>query len=195
MRETKGRYSVLVASGSPQAASFLKGLLPPDRFSATTMAGSAGEARRLLLTTPFDLLLINAPLPDESGTQLAVQAGESSGCSVLLLVKNDMYEQVMYRLEGTGVLCLSKPCNAQMVYQATRMLIACRQQVEQLQQKNRSLQARMEEIRLINRAKWVLIERFKMDEAQAHRTIEKQAMDTRSTRRAVAESILRMYEN
>lgn len=51
------------------------------------------------------------------------------------------------------------------------------------------------EARLIERAKEVLMEYLKMTEAQAHRYIEKQAMDMRITRREVAESILKTYEN
>ena len=46
----------------------------------------------------------------------------------------------------------------------------------------------MAEIRLVNRAKWVLIEQLRMTEQEAHRYIEKQAMDRCVTRRAVAES-------
>ena len=34
----------------------------------------------------------------------------------------------------------------------------------------------MEEIRIVNRAKWLLISELKMDEPTAHRFIEKQAM-------------------
>ena len=48
----------------------------------------------------------------------------------------------------------------------------------------------MEEIRLVNRAKWLLIEQRGMDEPTAHRYIEKQAMDRCVTRRAVAEEIV-----
>ena len=51
----------------------------------------------------------------------------------------------------------------------------------------------MEEIRLVNRAKWVLIDQLRMTEQEAHRYIEKQAMDRCVTRRAVAESILATY--
>ena len=48
----------------------------------------------------------------------------------------------------------------------------------------------MAEIRLVNRAKWVLIEQRGMDESAAHRYIEKQAMDRCVTRRMIAEEIL-----
>jgi response regulator NasT len=36
---------------------------------------------------------------------------------------------------------------------------------------------------------------MKMSEQEAHRYIEKQSMDMRSTRRIVAEGILKKYEN
>ena len=49
-------------------------------------------------------------------------------------------------------------------------------------------------MRLIDRAKCVLIQYLTMTEPQAHRYIEKQAMDTRTTRREVAQQILRTYE-
>ena len=52
----------------------------------------------------------------------------------------------------------------------------------------------MNEVRIINRAKCCLIEYLKMTEPQAHRYIEKQAMDLRQTKREIAESILKTYE-
>ena len=51
----------------------------------------------------------------------------------------------------------------------------------------------MAEIRLVNRAKWVLINELKMDEPQAHRYIEKQAMDRCVSKKAVAEEIVKTY--
>ena len=44
------------------------------------------------------------------------------------------------------------------------------------------------------RAKWLLIERRGMTEAEAHRYIEKEAMDTRLPKREVARDILRTFE-
>ena len=64
-----------------------------------------------------------------------------------------------------------------------------------MEQKSLSMEDKMAEIRLINRAKWVLIEKQGMSEQDAHRYIEKQAMDRRTTRRAIAEGILKTYEN
>ena len=51
----------------------------------------------------------------------------------------------------------------------------------------------MEEIRIVNRAKWLLISELKMDEQGAHRYIEKQAMDRCISKRIVAEEIMKTY--
>jgi response regulator NasT len=55
------------------------------------------------------------------------------------------------------------------------------------------VEEKMAEIRLVNRAKWVLISELKMEEPQAHRYIEKQAMDRCVPRRTIAEEIIKLY--
>ena len=52
----------------------------------------------------------------------------------------------------------------------------------------------MEDIRVVNKAKWFLIEQLKMTEQEAHRYIEKQAMDRCVTKRVIAENILPTYK-
>ena len=73
------------------------------------------------------------------------------------------------------------------------MLAACRRMAG-LRQKNVKLQSKIEEMRLVDRAKCALIQYLNMTEAQAHRYVEKQAMDLRKSKTEVAEGILRTYE-
>lgn len=63
-----------------------------------------------------------------------------------------------------------------------------------MDRRNRALQEKMTDIRTINRAKWLLIEQLRMTESEAHYYIERQAMDTRLSRREVAENIIRSYD-
>lgn len=186
---------VLVASGSEKSAGLLMQLLASLRCPDAVSVGSAGEAKRLCLQTSFDIVIINTPLTDEMGTQLALDLSGDTGAGVLLLVKSEHYEQIAYRVEEYGVLTLPKPVHAQQLSQGLHMLLAVRARLRALERKNEGLRAKMDEIRIVNRAKWVLIAQLKMDEAQAHRYIEKQAMDTRTSRREVAEGIIRTYES
>ena len=91
------------------------------------------------------------------------------------------------------MLILSKPTPSALLLQSLTLLCGTRERLRRMEQKTVSMEDRMEEIRIVNRAKWVLIDQLRMTEQEAHRYIEKQAMDRCVTRRAVAESILATY--
>ena len=46
----------------------------------------------------------------------------------------------------------------------------------------------------MNRAKWLLIENLHLAEPDAHRYVEKQAMDLRISKREAAECIIQSYQ-
>ena len=55
------------------------------------------------------------------------------------------------------------------------------------------LKGKLKELKLVDRAKWILIDQLKMSETQAHKYIEKQAMDRCVKREEIAENIIRTY--
>ena len=63
-----------------------------------------------------------------------------------------------------------------------------------MEKKTVSLEEKMMEIKIVNRAKWTLINSLKMSESDAHRYIEKQAMDRCVSKRVIAEEIIRSYD-
>ena len=56
------------------------------------------------------------------------------------------------------------------------------------------VEEKIADMKLLNRAKWMLIDNLQMTEAEAHRYIERQAMDRCEPKRAVAESIINTYK-
>lgn len=187
-------YSVLVVSASVKFNESLRHLLPENRYSPVIATADVSGARRKLLEERYDLVIINTPLPDDFGTRLALDICASSATGVLLLVGAEHYPDVNARVSPYGVLVLSKPTSAQMVSQSLLLLCGTRERLRRMEQKTASIEEKMEEIRLVNRAKWLLIEQLKMTEQDAHRYIEKQAMDRCVTKRAIAEQILSTYK-
>lgn len=187
-------YSVLVVSASAKFNESVRGLLPERFYWPVTVLTDAAGARRALAENSYDLVLINTPLPDEFGTRLALDACESSSAGVLLLVKAEHCPDIEAQVSAHGVLTLAKPTSAQLFAQTLRLLCITRERLRGMEKKAVTLQEKMEEIRLVNRAKWLLIEELKMTEQEAHRYIEKRAMDRCVTRRAVAEQILSTYQ-
>ena len=81
-----------------------------------------------------------------------------------------------------------------MIAQSIQMLCSTRERLRIMEKKNASVEEKIEEIRIVNRAKCLLIEQLKMTESEAHRYIEKQAMDRCVTRRVIAENIILTYK-
>ena len=194
MEDSRRTYSVLVVAAAAKFHVSLREILPEDRYDPVCAAGSVSEARRALLERPFDIVVISTPLPDEFGTKLAMHVVDSSSAGVLLLVGAEHYPDISARLSPYGILTLQKPTTPQLILQSLQLLCGTRERLRKMEQKTASIEEKMAEIRLVNRAKWLLIDREGMTEQDAHRFIEKQAMDRCVTRRAVADQIIARYQ-
>lgn len=184
-------YSVLSVAAAEKFHTSLRELLPNGRYDPVHAVYDASEARRRMLETTYDVILISAPLPDEFGARLAQHAAEHTGAGVLMMVKSEYYSDVSEQLTPCGVLTLQKPTSPQMMLQCMELLCATRERLRRMEQKSASIEDKMAEIRLVNRAKWALIEKRGLTEQEAHRFIEKAAMDRCVPKRVIAEEILR----
>lgn len=189
----------LLVSGSDKGRDFLAQLLKENTglpVQPVTVVTSGDEARRLLGMgmEEYDLILINGPVISELGHHLAVYAAESTTSAVVLMVKAEMADDVEAQVEEYGVLVLAKPFAKPLFFQTIRLALTARRRMLGLKNENVHLQQKIEEIRLVDRAKCVLIQYLGLTEPQAHRYIEKQAMDQRVTRPEVARQVLQTYD-
>ena len=186
-------YAVLMVSAKEKFNQAVSPLLPERDFTLT-VTGSVASARRFLLEKPVDLLLVNTPLPDDVGLRLAMDVCNTTDLGVLLFVKNDLYDEISQKAQMAGVFTLPRPVSREAVALSLRLLCATRERLRRAQRKSASIQDKMEEIRLVNRAKLLLMEHAKMTESDAHHFLEKQAMNRRISRRELAQSIIRTYQ-
>lgn len=193
MLTDRRRMYALVISKSDATSEAISPVLTANGFSGVFRAKNAGEGRRTVLSRPIDIAIVDTPLPDDFGIQLAVELSERNLC-VLILVKGEQYEQISYKLEEYGVITMAKPTDRSSLTLSVRILKAMRVKLLRMEAQRSSLEKKMREIRLVNRAKLLLIERLSMTEEQAHRYIEKQAMDTCVKRSEIAENIIKTYE-
>ena len=187
-------YSVLLVSAQEKFNAAISELLPMTDYWPCVTVSSVSAAKRRLAEQDYDIVIINAPLPDDFGMRLAIDVCTESGAGVLLLVKSEMYENICTKTEPYGVVPLPRPTNRQLVSQALHMLRATRERMRRMEAKQATVEEKIEEIRLVNRAKWLLIECLSMTEPEAHRYIEKQSMDMRISRREVAENVIKTYK-
>ena len=186
-------YAVLLVTVSEKLDTQMRALLPETDFFPVKSARSVGQARRMLQDTRFDLVLIQTPLKDDFGTQLAIDVCTDSSAAALLFVKSELLESVSAKVLEYGVMTLPMPTSSALVSQTLRAMCAQRERLRRMEARQQSLEEKMQEIRLVNRAKWLLIECLSMTEDDAHHYIERQCMDQRITKRQAAENIIKTY--
>ncbi len=186
-------YSVLVVSSSESFNKATLELLLPSEYQPVTFSSNANEAKRYLAERSFDLIIINSPLSDNSGTRLAIDCCHSMTSAVLLLVRAEIYDEIHNKVVSHGVFTLPKPTSKIIMTQALSWLASARERLRKLEKKTLSVEERIEEIRIVNRAKLLLVSELHMTEAEAHRYVEKHAMDSCVSKRVIAEGIIKTY--
>jgi response regulator NasT len=184
----------LIVSCSEKGTVFFSERLLAASVSHIIAVKSCGEARRILLERDFDLVIINAPLRDEAGEEFARHIALNCISQVILAVKNEHFDAISAICEDYGVLTISKPVNKAFFWSTLKLAVAAQNRLARMHNENSQLKQKIEDIRIIDRAKCVLISRLNLSEEDAHKSIEKQAMDMRASKRVIAEGILRMYE-
>ena len=185
--------SVLVVSAAGNCIQTLYEYLPEEKYSPIYTVSNISAAKRAVCEQSFVFVVINSPLPDDAGVRFAIDASTIRHAVVLLLVRSELYEAVFDKVMEQGIFVLSKPTSRSFLMHALDWMEVVKERERLHEKKTHSLEDKMAEIKLVNRAKIILMEQSLMDEAQAHRCIEKQAMDRCVSKRVIAEEIIKKH--
>ena len=188
-------YSVLVVSASEKFNELISSLTTASMYYPVVFAHSVSVAKGKLLDRTYDLIIVNTPLPDDIGINFAVDSCRKGSTVSLLVIKDEDFDEIHSRVASQGVFVLTKPLNQSILMKSIKWMESARERLRVLESKQSTVEEKMEEIRLINKAKWFLIEQRKMSEAEAHHFIEKQAMNNGATKHEIAEKIIKIMES
>lgn len=184
---------VLIVSSRPDTAETIAGelramqLLPCCCSAETAMEAALEE---------MAAILIFLPASDADYFRLALEMAAQTDCAVMAVGKRELLSpENLKKLQERGVLLLERPLTREKLQLMMESALCFRRRMAYLRQGNAALKKKMKEIHWVERAKFHLMQTLGMTEAQAHRFIEKQAMDARQTKAQVAQRILRTYEN
>ncbi|MBO7622586.1 MAG: ANTAR domain-containing protein [Bacteroidales bacterium] len=186
---TESRYSVLIVSSSEQFNTVVKKVLPDRRFDVIEVRKSASSARRELLVRDYDVVIINAPLQDGMGTDFVMDLVEKNNAGIIFAVPTELYCNANDHLIEYGVLTIAKPVKQEELERMVKLLVAMNDRLRRMKKKLVSLTEKMDELRLVSRAKLLLVEKG-MSEKDAHEHIIREAMNRGMTKKQVAEEIV-----
>lgn len=187
-------YSVLIVSAADKFNSAISELLSESGYRDIHFESSINAAQREFAEKRYDFIIINSPLPDDVGVRFAIDICSSGSSIALLIVRNEIYDETNEKVSKHGVFVMSRPMSKPIVAMALGWMASSKERLRKTEKKTMSIEEKMDEIRTVNRAKWILISELKMDEPEAHRYIEKQAMDQCVSRRQIAEDIIKTYK-
>ena len=182
-------HSVLLVSRDNKIISQISAFLVAPLFELTTTS-DFNEARRLATERSFNIIIADSG--DGYDTDFAINVADSYS-TILLLVPNEHFDEISYRVEGYGILTITKPFEPFYFYNMVKIAIAVQYKVQVLSSQTTKLKVKMEEIKQVNRAKMLLMSNMNMSEQEAHRYIEKEAMDRGMKRTAISEEIIKTY--
>ncbi len=158
------------------------------------VCSTAAEARQASLCRPFDFFIINSGLLDEHGNELAISLAEANYCGGIFIDDYTRIDRLADELNAFGIVTMPRPVYKTNLLEAVRLIIVAGARVRELKAKNDELACKLEDMKYINRAKIVLMRSLGYSEEQAHKYIEKRAMEQRASRRKIALEILKTYE-
>lgn len=141
-----------------------------------------------------DAIIIITSSSDSSLQELALSLAMKTTAGILFICPAPLLAKIENTMYKGGVYAVSSDTQTVVLEHLIKLLCINKTRLMTITNKYNKLQSRIEETKLINRAKCILIQYLKLTEAQAHRYIEKQAMDTRQSKIDVARNILTTYE-
>jgi response regulator NasT len=180
----------LIVCDNEKGTSFYKSFLKENGYMDMVAVTSGPMAKRAILDYDFDICIINGPIGGASGEELSKDIAEKNICQVILFVKAERLEEISAQVEDYGVITVGKPINKQLFWQALKLAKVAQRRINMAQKENEKLERKLADMKVISRAKILLMVENNISEEEAHKLIEKQAMDRRMTRIEIAREIV-----
>lgn len=187
------KNKALLVSRLSTAVNVLSELLEDNSYTVEKIVSDSRSAAECANDTVYDIVVINSPIEDGSGVELAIEISRKTVCGVVLLVQSEKAGFVGQKVIDYGVVVVPKPINKMLFRQSLGVVRAAQKRYAGLSRENERLKSTLEEAKIINRAKFLLMQYLSLSEERAHKYIEKQAMDMRISRLEVARQILKTY--
>ena len=159
-------------------------------FDVVGEGSSGSEAIRLAQVLKPDVLFLAVGLPDLDGLTTAAQILETHALPIIIL-SSHLNPEVIQRAKEAGVMAyLVKPLREEELLPAIELAISRFEEFDALRKENADLKRILEDRKLIERAKRILMEREKISEPQAFGRIQKVSMNSRRSMAEIAQAIL-----
>jgi response regulator NasT len=189
------KAQITVAMQNEQAAEKIKYALQRDGYSVGDICTSGNETLRKVRTGPPDILLVNFEMPDVTGLEVATIIGDENLCSVILFITNTQRDFCVSIVEDYDITLFLKPINRIALLSTLDTVLQNRRRMGRMEKELSQLKQGLEDRKIIEKAKGILMKRKSISEGEAYRRIQKMSMDSRVAMRDIAIKIVELSQN
>ncbi|MHB8121694.1 MAG: ANTAR domain-containing response regulator [Desulfuromonadaceae bacterium] len=183
--------SILICDDEPLIRMNLKGMLADLGFDEVLECGDGAKAVELALGCFPDMAILDVSMPGMDGITAATEIKKKLKIPIMLLT-SACDSATVKRASASGIAAfLTKPLRQQDLLPAIEIALQHVEEIEELKEKIDDLREVIENRKIIEKAKGVLMEKNRVSEAEAYRIMQKAAMDKRKTLLQVAGGILK----
>ncbi|HRV92365.1 MAG TPA: response regulator [Anaerolineae bacterium] len=188
------RTRVIIADDESIIRADLKEMLTNLNYLVVGEVGDGQSAVNLARELRPDVVLMDIKMPNMDGIDAAKILTEEQISPVVLLTAYGQKELVDRAKEAGVVGYLVKPFRETDLLPAIEVALSRFNEFKVVRQEVEDLQNALETRKLVERAKGILMDTQKIDEAEAFRKIQKMSMNTRKPMKEVAEAIILAHQ-
>lgn len=182
---------VIVISSNSNASEALVAFLRDSFGCKPKLVESAYQARTYLDSEPaVELAVINSPLIDEPGLELAEYIVDKTAANCIFMIKEAQVEKIAASAESSGIIIVAKPFSRTLLYQLVKTVEIAVNRSLKLYHDNLRLEEKLAEIQAVDKAKFMLMQYKGMTEEEAHSYLEQYAMNKRMKKNIAALSLI-----
>ncbi|MDD5285799.1 MAG: response regulator [Desulfuromonadaceae bacterium] len=183
--------SILICDDEPIIRMNLKTMLFDLGFDEVMECADGKSAVEMALGRFPDMVVMDVSMPGMDGISAAEEIRKKLKIPIMLLTSVCDGATVKRALASKIAAFLTKPLRQQELLPAIEIALQHFEEIEDLKEKIDDLREIIENRKIIEKAKGILMEKNQLSEAEAYRFMQKDAMDRRKTLRQVAERILK----
>ncbi|MDD2897443.1 MAG: response regulator [Desulfuromonadaceae bacterium] len=183
--------SILICDDEPLIRTNLKSMLVDLGFDEILECGDGAKAVELALASFPDIAILDVSMPGMDGISAAIEIRKKLKIPIMLLT-SACDGATVKRASASGIAAyLTKPLRQQDLLPAIEIALQHTEAIEELKEKIDDLHELIENRKVIEKAKGLIMEKNHLSEAEAYRAMQKTAMDKRKTLLQVAGGILK----
>jgi two-component system, response regulator PdtaR len=184
------RARILIAEDEAIIRLDLREMLEEEGYEVVGEAGDGETAVKLAQTLRPDLSILDIVMPGMDGLAAAEAINQAELSAVLILTAFSQRDFVEKATKAGAMAYLVKPFDKQDLMPAVELSMARWAEVRALAEESKNLAERLNDRKLVERAKGLLMKEHGLDEPEAFKMIQRKAMESRITMAKVAEELI-----